>query len=161
MEVGDSSGEFHGIINTFFSSALPREFLIERMTNTIHHSCGQHHHNDSKGRTDNTAYELAILGVVVHAKYCRKPVGYTGKDGGESVPEQYESSFHGCRFHLFSSSSKASLAMFAYRLRRSDSDAGTAQQPFISAVFHFARRPKRFIRVLLSFCIEARVPSLL
>lgn len=121
---------------------------------------GQLQHQERKAAAHRSTKDLAILGVIPHAQYHCKPIGNTNKEGGQPMPEQNESPFHRCylRSHFPSSSSKASSAILVYRLCRSSADMGAAH-PSASCIFMHERREKKFMRVLVSLPIEARVPS--
>ena len=55
---------------------------------------GQQQHQERKAAAHCSTENLAILGVIPHAQYHRKPVGNANEEGGQPMPEQNESPFH-------------------------------------------------------------------
>ncbi len=53
----------------------------------------QQQHQERKAAAHCSTENLAILGVIPHARYHRKPVGNANEEGGQPMPEQNESPF--------------------------------------------------------------------
>ncbi len=87
----------------------------------------------------------------------RKPVGNANEEGGQPMPEQNESPIDVIFCSHFPSSSSKSFGLPYWYIGCAAPLPTGAGHPSASCIFMHERREKKFMRVLVSLPIEARV----